>query len=265
MAKRKLPDSVHRAELTSLWRYTSRFIQNPLKPSPGQSGSAMHFLGGPNRLRGAKCAKCSQKLAVLWDIDLADPLIDDDVRRVFNPVVRLPLLMCWQCMALSYRIVMANSIGVFQDDRQLETLEEDESPLESAPVERPRSSFSLQRIPSIDEALLLLSEAVGFDDLDAPGQKRLRSFFGKSVHTPDRETFSQLGGLPRVVQGRHQEPCPNPACPAHMREHLTSFEFMKELAVVDRDLDETLAEIYFQFHFTICAICFSIGAQYRCS
>ena len=72
-----------------------------------------------------------------------------------------------------------------------------------------------------------------------------------------------------IYQGHQNEVCPNPKCPAGRLEHpYGDFEtrfLMKEMAVIHHDYEPELAKEYFQLLYSICGICFSIRAEYRCS
>jgi hypothetical protein len=262
---RKQPDTPwSQPDYPALWQTTLRFIQSAYRVQLGTSKSARHFTGGPPRHRGAKCSKCSRPLALFWDLDLTDPLFDDLIRKRLSPATRLPLYFCWQCFGVSYAVSSDNSIKVHADDRQLDLLEEFESPLGEFPKERPRLPLKVQKIPSIDEALLQMEQELSMDSLDVEATRRLSSFFGEQINLRWNMQLSQLGGLPKVSQGRQLLPCPSSKCPASDREQTPAIAQMKELAVLMGDVDEGLKEAYFDVHYTICPICMSIRAQYGC-
>ena len=266
---RKIPKDLFSADSEPLWRDGTRFVAEPLRVRPCRKKTG-HTRGGPATHKGSKCPNCRKQLILLWSLDLSDPLLPDYVRNGFSPAVRLPFYFCWQCMAASYSVSSDSQIRCFPFDSSDDRLEEDETPFgEEAPREAPLQPIELERLPTTIDALLTLSGDIGYSHLDEPAQRTLRKYYGQKIDWHPDLAISQVGGLPLIYQGRRDIPCPNKKCPASKLEHPYG-EFvrpylMKDLAVVHYADDPYLEQVYFQFAYVICRVCFSLRAYYRCT
>jgi hypothetical protein len=208
-------------------------------------------------------------MVLLWDLDLADPMVADQVRNGFAPAKRLPLYICWQCLATSYTVLSDDRVKCFEFDQHTDGLSEGESPFEEAANELPQRNIAFERIPSMLDALLSLEECIGLEALDAAARRALNEFYGREVTSTWDLPFSQFGGQPLVYQRRSNRACPNPKCPASRLEHpygeMEIPFLMKELAVIHHDNEPVLAEHCFQVRYVACALCFSIRGEYRAS
>ena len=266
---RKIPKSLFDADFRWLWRSSRRFIAKPLQVT-STTRKSNHFCGGPPPHKGSKCPKCKKQLTLLWDLDLNDELIPDYVREGFSPATRLPLYICWQCLAASYVVLSETRINCFPFvDSQVDYLQENESPFQDSPEEVERRPISLSRIPSTIEALLSLSDVVGFDEFDKPAQTTLKQFFKTKIRSDGDLPISQFGGSPLVNQGHGNNVCPNLKCPASTLNHpygeMTAMFLMKELALIHWKDEPALTQHCIQLLYSVCGICFSLQAEYRCS
>ncbi|MDB5335406.1 MAG: hypothetical protein JWN70_1025 [Planctomycetaceae bacterium] len=265
---RKIPKSLFDAKLLPLWRDSKRFTAHPLRVAP-TGGKSKHFSGGPAPHAGSKCPECKQKLTLLWDLDLTDPLIPDYAREGFSPCTRLPLYICWQCVTASYAVTSDARLKCFPFDHHSDYLEEGETPFPDAPLEMPRRPIALQRIPSTLDALASLANVIGLNELDKPARVALDQSLSTKLSTDWDLPFSQFGGQPLVSPRRGDMVCPNPKCPANELTHpygeMQRPYLMKEMALIQWRDEPILAEHCFQLLYFICGICFSMRAEYRCS
>lgn len=219
-----------------------------------------HWQGGTPLHQGAECVLCRKPLHLVWDIDLTDPIFPTEFGRAFAPATRVPLYFCCHCPSPTlYRVTSNDKIKVFRPD--VVTTSE-ENPFDDVPPHFQRRPISFEKIPDVVDALMTLTDDIGFDSLDGPSRRILSKY--DSVGPP-----SQLGGIPLFLQGHQEEVCPNPRCVATDLKHPYSFSdrwlLMKELAAVNEE-DAQLREKsqYMQIAFHICWLCQAILGQYRC-
>jgi hypothetical protein len=262
----KLPKSVYDAKIESLWRHSRRFIAYGLRMKSSPK-AIRHYTGGAAPHKGNKCPQCKKCLTLLWDLDLHDELIPDYVNRGFSPAQRLPLYVCWQCLAASYAVLSDRQIKCFPFDLHTEYLQKDETPFRADLVEIPRRPIAFDSIPSTVDAILSLADMIGHDALDKSARKTLNTYFGKRTEPWDYP-MSQFGGQPLVYQDHQNKVCPNPKCPANKLSHPYADSeiayLMKEMALIHWTDEPVLEEHCFQLLYSICGICFSIRAEYRC-
>jgi len=263
---REIPKSLFDADFHELWRISRRFFARPLRVSAAKD-QAEHFTGGASSHTGCKCQKCEKPLMLLWDIDLCDKLVPEFVRRGYAPATRLPLYICWQCVAASYAVLSDTKMQVFDDLTDYLTAEE--TPFQDPSNKVERRSIALSPIPSTVDALLSLADVVGLDALDDSARKTLDAYLGEEVTSEWDLPISQLGGAPLAYQGHRNLVCPNPKCPANRLKHpygeLEVPFLMKDLAMIHQTDEPVLAAHCFQLLYSVCGICFSIRAEYRCS
>lgn len=161
-------------------------------------------------------------------------------------------------------------IRCFPFDSHDNALEEDESPFgDEIPQESPLQAIELERMPTTIDALLCLSDEIPYDDLDEAAQRALGKYLGGKVSSGWDLVLSQVGGRPMIYQRRRDIPCPNGKCPASKLEvpygESERRYLMKDLAVVHDTEDPHLDQICFQIVYSICRVCFSIRAEYRCT
>jgi len=268
MMKKKLPKSIYDPSCLRLLRSANRLIPGGLRLAKAK-GKHAHFTGGAAHHRGSKCPGCGRQMALLWDIDLADPLIPDEVRTGFAPAQRLPFYVCWGCMAAAYAVDSNDRIKCFEFDGHTDRLEEGESPFEESPDELPQRKIVFEPVPSTLDALLMLEECIGLEMLDPAARQAINGFYGREITSGGDLRFSQLGGQPLLCQSRRNLVCPDVKCPASKLEHpygeMEIPYLMKELAVIHYDNEPVLAEHCFQLRYVACAICFSIRGEYRCT
>lgn len=257
-------------ELSSIWK-TRRLMANAYRVQSGVAASR-HYNGGPLPHQGGTCPQCQKQLTLLWDLDLSDPLVPKDVRKGFAPATRFPLLICWQCLAVSYQVESDQRLKCFPFDWQTEFCNADESPFVDSPAILPRKPISLTRVPSQIDGLLSLYDVVGVDELDEEAKQILRAYHGRPMKWGWDVMQSQVGGQPLYYQGRSDLICPNPDCLGNrMTYPYVDGEkgfLMKELAVIHHDDPETLPmldEEFFQLLYSVCVLCFSVRVEYRCT
>ena len=171
---RQISRSLIEVKLPRLWRSSRRFIATGMRLVNKKSGKTSHFTGGPASHKGSKCPNCKKKLTLLWDVDLNDERIPDDVREGFSPANRLPFYICWKCVAASYRILSNDRMSCFEFDVYTESLEEDETPFRNSPEELPRRKIFFERIPSTIDALLSLEDLANWNRwIDLRGRRSM--------------------------------------------------------------------------------------------
>lgn len=263
-----LPDSVFNVDYPDRWLRTRRFTPRVLKFSNHFSNSQRHYAGGPPLGSGAECPECHQRLTLLWDLDLTAPEFPDFVRESFAPAERLPLYICWLCVAASYRLVEKGGIISIPFDARTVKCYSDESPFVDAPLELVRRPISFEPISSQIDALITLQDIVGLDQLDQEARTLLNSFYGRAIDSGWDMPFSMFGGAMKLYQGHQNKLCPNPSCPASKLGvpigELEADYLMKEMALIDVDAEPELEKHYFQIVYYVCCVCFSIRAEYRC-
>lgn len=263
-----IPSSATLPDIPNRWHSTRRFLAIGAKFSPACVTNSTHFAGGPALHANAKCQECQRKLALLWNIDLADPLFAGEVREGFCPDARLALYICWNCMVASYRQSGAK-LTTFPPDHYWDHLTQDESPYADAPSELPKRQIGFQTIPSTIDGLRTIAEVTGIDCLDAEGVSQLSDHYGVPVNLTCDLPYSQIGGGLILLQGHQNLTCPNRKCPASKLEHpfgdYVVHYLMKELATIYIDAEPLLQEHYFQINYHICWVCFSIRAHYSCT
>jgi hypothetical protein len=267
MAKR-IPKSIFDSKFEYVWQTSRRFLATGMRLTKKRRGRASHFAGGPLLYKCGKCAQCGRKLTLLWNLDLSDSLLPAYMRDGFAPADRLPLCICWQCVAASYRVTSNDRMTCFTFDAGMDPLKEDETPFGDSPAELPLRRIAFERIPSKVDAILSLADIVGLDALDQDARKTIDDYFEKPVTSGWDMPFSQFGGQPLLYQGHWNAKCPNPKCPASRIEHPYGEKvvhyLMKEMALVHFDHEPELAKACFQLLYYICGVCFSIRAEYRC-
>jgi hypothetical protein len=265
---RPIPKSLFRADFRPLWRSSRRFIAAGMRLTGTGSGKGFHVAGGRACHKGSTCPHCGKRLTLLWDLGLRDPLIPDYVRKGFAPAKRLPLYICWQCVAASYRVASDERMTCFDFDSHTDPLRQGETPFRDSPDELPRRKIDFERIPSTVDALLSLENAVGLDALDLPARKAIDKYYRKRVKSNWDLPFSQFGGQPIIYQPHRNVVCPNPKCPASRLQHpygeLEMPYLMKEMALIHFDHEPELAKHCFQLLYHVCGICFGIRVEYRC-
>jgi hypothetical protein len=264
-----LPKSIFDAEYPDRWLRTRRFLPRGLRFSNQGDNPPRHFAGGTPIGCGATCPECDQRLTLLWDLDLAAPEFPEFVRNAFVPALRLPLYICWQCMAALYRLDGLEGVVCFPFGPGTEMLFSDESPFADAPQDLPRRPFGFEPIPSRIDALITLQDIVGLEELDQDARATLDGYYGQEIISGWDMPFSVFGGPLMLFQGHQDKVCPNPKCPASALEHpfgeLQRDFLMKEMALIHVDAEPELEKHYFQVVYYICCVCFSIRVEYRCS
>jgi hypothetical protein len=148
-------------------------------------------------------------------------------------------------------------------------LQPGESPFQNAPQVLEQRPLALKQIPSPVHALLSLIDVIGLDELDSAGRKVIDEYYGEQITSDWDMPISQFGGLPLPNQGHQNNVCPNQRCPANKLEHpygeLMEQYLMKELALITGTEEPILDEHCFQILYSICAVCYSLQAEYRCS
>ena len=231
---------------------------------------SLHFLGGPSPHAGTDCAECGREVTLTWELDLTAPEIPTTIRLGFGSLRRLPLYVCSQCNALSYRVVDDETIVCFPHVGQLEWCFEDESPHFEARAEIARQPIHLHRMPpGIDKLWVkrrYLRYRESLDDNEAAALQK----YHDSLEVPpdDLDYYSQLGGDPYWIQGGLRMTCPYDGCVG--RQHNGTSEVpvpMKRLAHISPPDSPGLGDSigYFDYQFLVCPSCFSIKVQYECT
>jgi hypothetical protein len=265
---RNIPKSLLAADFHPLWRSSRRFVSQPLRILPARDAKS-HFTGGPSVHKGSECPNCKKRMTLFWNLDLNDPLIPEYVRAGFAPATRLPFYICLQCVAASYAVLTDAKVKTFPFDHETDFLKADETPFQNASAEVERRPIAMTRVPTTIDALLSLADVIGHDELDEGAKRTLDAYLGEKVTTDWDLPISQFGGTPLPNQGHRNRVCPNSKCLASKLEHPygdweQSF-LMKEMALIDWKGEPILSEHCFQLLYTVCPICFSIRAEYRCS
>ncbi len=245
-------------------RGTFRYLRSPRRVTQS-TGKSSHTQGGDSSLRDRTCPSCGRPMVLMWDFDLSDEAFPAWVRSSFQ-VTRLPLLYCWTCPTPNaYLMVSDESIRSFK----LDEAKYEENPLAGYTNPPDRCYIQLSPIPSRIEGLVVLANEVGCKALDESAVRDLSKYVGKRLSAWWNWEFSQLGGLPTMVQGEELVQCPNPLCPASglptpllvcHRDYL-----MRPFAVASGDCFHELAETCSQVIFHICCLCTAIHVGYRCT
>lgn len=262
---KRIPKLLKDAEFEPLWRETSQFSEYGLRLVPKRSRKTSHRAGGPTNHKGSDCPNCKKPLTTLWDLDLTDPSLPDRLRETFSPNKRLPFLICWQCLAASYRVTSDKKLTCFKFDGYTDYLELDESPFEDAPSQLKQRSIVFEDIPTTLAALLAYEQVKDFSDFDDQAKSILNDFYGRELYSTWQLPFSQIGGTPLLYQRHQNAACPNRECPARSIRSPNSDYYMQELAVIHHDDEPVLDEHCIQLLYYICGICASMRAEYRCS
>ncbi len=224
-----------------------------------KSGDTRHFLGGPSTHRGTKCPECGRRYSMVWDLDLGDPGLPSDFAAQFPSLTRLPLYICWTCVAATYRVTSDVMIRT-SEYRHIEVLKADESPYHEASNETEQVPFSLHLVPTCVEALRC--------QLQCHDQEATR-ILEKFYQTTGTGNFSNLGAFLVPPWGHRPKVCPNTKCPASRFQapnHDLYYEYMmKELALVDGDGNSHLSEGGLWLNYHVCCICSTIVAEHGCS
>jgi hypothetical protein len=265
---RIFPKSLSDAKFGSLWRNSRRFVARPVRISPSNDAH-LHFSGGPSSHKGSVCPNCKRRLTLFWDIDLSDKLLPDELREGYAPSTRLPFYICSQCLAASYSVLSDTKIATFKFDFQTDFVQADESPFGDAPPdELERRPIAFHRIPTTIDALLTLADMIGTEELDESARIALQEYLGEEVRSDWNLPISQFGGTALGYQGHRNMVCPNSKCPASGLKHpygeLVQQYLMKEMALIHWKDEPILSKVCFQLVYHVCAICFSIRAEYRC-
>lgn len=206
---------------------------------------------------------------MLWSLDLRDRLFPEYVRDGFAPSSRLPFYICWQCVAVSYSVSSDTRMTCFPLDSSSEALKANETPFSDWPLELERRWIRLERVPSTIDGLLSLADAVGYEQLDRAAKAALKKYIGRELQTDWDLPLSQFGGQPLPYQEHKSMVCPNKKCPASKLEHpygeLQRMYLMKEMALIHWEDEPALAKHCFQLLYSVCGVCFSMRAEYRCS
>ncbi len=257
----KFPKSLFEYQVSTVRAYTDRFSERATHIA--RSGDARHFQGGPSTHRGTTCPKCSRRYSKVWDIDLTDPVLPQEFAKQFPSLTRLPLYICWTCVASTYRVISDKTIQT-DEYRWIEVLKADESPYHDVPNEAELVPFSLSPVPTCVDALRC--HRGPYDDCDEEASTMLQRFYD-SIGV---ENFSTLGAFLLPAWGHHPKVCPNKKCPAsdfESPELSKSYRryMMKELALIDGDGNRHVSEqgLWLQYH--ICCICSTIVAEHACS
>ena len=265
----RIPKSLLDAEMQPLWRESRRFVASGMRLTKTTDRKTSHFAGGPATHARSKCPGCGKRWTLLWDLDLSDPLIPDYVRDGFAPAERLPCYICWQCVAASYRVTSNARVQPFAFDSDSEDLLEDETPFVDSPNELPRREIAFERIPSTIDALLSLEDIVGLDELDPAARRAIDGYYGEPMTSGWNLSLSQFGGQPLPYQGHKHLVCPNSKCPTAQLSYPygdSNFRYlMKEMALIHFDDEPELKKHCFQLLYSVCPVCFSLRAGYRCS
>ena len=241
------------------------FMRQGFRVSVAKRSSDSHSMGGPPRHKNAICPLCRNPFLLIWDIDCRDPLFDNERELLLDSFERIPLYYCAHCGESAYQLEADGSIRIHR------VTNVDESPFEDFPNQLEQKSIELSPIPRDIENLIRLADDVGFDWLDAMETGRLSDFMGQDIFCLSRLEMSQFGGSPRLIQGHSEDNnCVHRKCPTHKYGHYmmggTKRHFwMKELAVVDMDIDLGMDLNYSQIAFHICWKCNTVYGEYRCS
>ncbi|MHB0961530.1 MAG: hypothetical protein ACYC1V_34825 [Pirellulaceae bacterium] len=175
-------------------------------------------------------------------------------------------MYCWNCPTPNaYRVISDKSVRPIA----IEDVKYEENPLVNYTTIPERAYISLEPIPSRIEGQIVLANEVGCEGLDKSAIRDLSKYSGNRIVAWWNWEFSQIGGLPTMVQGEELILCPNPSCPGSAiptpllechREYL-----MRPLAVAGGDCFAELAATCTQVVFHVCWLCTTIHAGYRCT
>lgn len=275
------------------WDGSTHFLEKKFRIGNQPTNDSLHFKGGCVNHRNSDCPNCRRKLSLVWDLDLSDPRFPSFVQEAFAPATRLPLLICWSCLATCYRVISDEAIQPYETSQSYETLGEDESPLSEAPINTLQEPLYFSEIPMLIDGLFEL-DRLGIMNLDQEAQRAMEAFYGElgisseemgNWMTPHRmnmkqyiedrafhyQTFSTLGvhHIGNLSQQHHQ--CPNPNCKKRPTDRLFAFHNFhkserspKELALVCRDGHALLDDKFVLLRYYLCPDCFAIGAEHSC-
>lgn len=242
-------------------RHTRRFVTAGYRVAFSASKTG-HWHGGPIQHKNAKCHECRKPLRLIWSINLADKRLSDELRLAFAGITNLPFYYCFNCpQATTYQVSSNEKIKVLDPAGHDGG---DDTPyryVEGFPLELPRKSLSLSRIPSVIEGLMNLD--VSFDGLDEDAKRTMSLYLGKKLTGEWSWVLSQFGGAPSMAQGDWDITCPNNKCPGRKYEENPNFK-MKKLAYVDYDAIAGFEWPRAPLAFHICWVCGTIQGNFRC-
>ncbi len=172
---------------------------------------------------------------------------------------------------MDYRVTANGAVEVIRNEG---TFHGNDFPYRGFPRAFPRRPIELDRLAEIPEDAKQVALAATLADMPPQFVKPLEKWLGHRVETALDIWWHEFGGLPWLVQGEEQIPCPNVDCSWARRGWM-----MRILAVICNDppaglpMVETARDVakkgghfdrFLQVQFHICKNCLTIHAGNRC-
>ena len=190
---------------------------------------------------------------------MSDPGLPPDFTNQFPSLTRLPLYICWTCVAATYRVTSDSMIRT-EEYRNIEFLKDFESPYHEAPDEVEQERFALHQVPTCVDTLSCHLQ--DYDD-------QARTILDQFTDITGTGNFSTVGAHLVPPSGRRPQVCPHSKCPVSRFENAECFSnlenLMKELALIDGDGSTLLSQHGLWLKYHICCICSTIVGEYGCS